>query len=135
MGLQFYSTFMQCARKDKHFSVRKSVVQEALERGIKPTARRFGMSKNTVRLWIRRFKSEGNDGLLDRRAGPHCIPHKTSAEIEKQVLEIRKVVKCYGARRLKYFFQLTPSIGAIQRIIQDHGLIRKNDVDIRKRMI
>jgi hypothetical protein len=41
MGLQFYSTFMQCARKDKHFSVRKSVVQEALERGIKPTARRF----------------------------------------------------------------------------------------------
>jgi transposase InsO family protein len=83
------------------------------------------MSKNTVRLWIRRFKSEGNDGLLDRRAGPHCIPHKTSAEIEKQVLEIRKVVKCYGARRLKYFFQLTPSIGAIQRIIQDHGLTRK----------
>lgn len=73
MGLQFYSTFMKTGRKEKHFTVRKAIVQEALEKGIKPTARRFGMSKNTVRLWTRRFKSEGNDGLIDRRASPNTI--------------------------------------------------------------
>ena len=125
MGLQFYSTFMKTARKDKHFTIRKAIVHEALGKGIKPTARRFGMSKNTVRLWMRRFQDEGNDGLLDRRAGPNRIPHKTSPALEAQVVKIRKTAKCYGAQRLKDFFKLTPSVGAIQRIIRDHGLTRK----------
>ena len=125
MGLRFYSTFMKTARKEKHFTIRKAVVQEAQEKGIKPAARRFGMSKNTVRLWLRRYQAEGNDGLLDRRAGPNHIPHKTPSEIESHIVEIRKTVPCYGARRLKHFFDLSPSIGAIQRIIHDRGLARK----------
>lgn len=125
MGLRVYSSFMQCARKDKRFAIRKAVVQEALEKGIKPAARRFGMSKNSVRLWLRRFQSEGNDGLIDRRAGPNHIPHKTSKELEEKIVEIRKVAKCYGASRLKHFFHLTPSVGAIQRILHAHGLVRK----------
>jgi transposase len=117
---------MQCTGKEKHFTMRKAVVQEALAKGVKPTARRFGMSKNTVRLWMRRFQAEGNDGLLDRRAGPNRIPHKTSQETEDQIIEIRKVAKCYGAARLKHFFRLTPSAGAIQRILHAHGLTRKS---------
>ncbi len=125
MGLQVYTNWMKTAGKDKFFTVRKLVVQEALERGIKPTARRFGMSRNTVRLWLKRFKTEGNDGLIDRRAGPNHIPHKTSQELEEQIVEIRKTVPCYGAYRLKHFFRLTPSVGAIQRIIHDRGLARK----------
>ena len=113
MGLRFYSSFMKSTSKEKHFTIRKALVQEALENGIKPPARRFGMSKNTVRTWVRRFQEEGNDGLLDRRAGPNHIPHKTSQAIEQQIVEIRKTVPCYGARSLKHYFDLSPSIGAI----------------------
>jgi transposase len=116
---------MKNTGKEKHFTMRKTVVQEALAKGIKPTARRFGMSKNTVRLWIRRFKVEGNDGLLDRRAGPNYIPHKTSQESEDKIVEIRKAAKCYGASRLKHFFCLAPSVGAIQRILRARGLTRR----------
>lgn len=83
------------------------------------------MSRNTVRSLVRRFQKEGNDGLMDRRSGPKNIPHKTSLETESQVVKIRKEVPCYGARRLKYFFRLPASVGAIQRIIRDHGLTRK----------
>ena len=90
MGLRFYSSFMKSTSKEKHFTIRKALVHEALENGIKPTARRFDMSKNTVRTWVRRFQEEGNDGLLDRRAGPNHIPHKTSQTIEQQIVEIRK---------------------------------------------
>ena len=125
MWLQLYTTFMQCVSKEKRFTVRKAIVQEALEKGIKPTARRFGMSKNSVRLWVRRFTKEGNDGLLDRRAGPNYIPHKTSQKLEEEVVEIRKTAKCYGASRLKHFFQLAPSVGAIQRILKSRGLTKK----------
>ncbi len=123
MGLKF--SFMSNVSKDKRFYVRKAVACEALEYGIKPTARRFNMSKNTVRTLMRRFQSEGNDGLMDRRSGPKCIPHKTSTIVENQVVAIRRLAPCYGARRLKYYFQLSASVGAIQRIIKDHGLTRK----------
>lgn len=125
MGLKLYSSFMASTSKDKHFTIRKAIVLEALEKGIKPTAFRLNMSKNTIRLWLRRFQIEGNDGLMDRRSGPNCIPHKTSLALETQIVAIRKTASCYGAKRLKYFFNLTPSIGAIQRILRDHGLSRK----------
>lgn len=125
MGLKMYSSLMKKVCKDRWFSTRKAVAQEALEKGIKPTARRFNMSKNTVRTWMRRFLAEGNDGCIDRRNGPNHIPHKTSETLESHVVTIRRVAKCYGAKRLKYYFRLTPSISAIHRIIRAHGLTRK----------
>lgn len=125
MGLKVYTNFMLNVSKDKRFSVRKAIVCEALEMGIKPTAQRFNMSKNTVRTLVKRFRGEGNDGLMDRRSGPKHIPHKTSITAENEIVAIRKVAPCYGARRLKYYFRLSPSVGAIQRIIKDRGLTRK----------
>ena len=125
MGLKVYCNLMANVSKAKRFSIRKSIVFEALEHGIKPTARRLNMSVNTVRKWVRRYKAEGNDGLMDRRNGPTSIPHKTPAQLEEQVVKIRSIAPCYGARRMKYFFALTPSVGAIQRIIRERGLTRK----------
>ena len=125
MGLKVYCNLMANVSKEKRFTLRKSIVHEALEQGIKPTARGLNMSKNTVKSWIKRFQEEGNDGLMDRRSGPKYIPHKTSSEQEAQVVAVRKIASCYGARRMKYFFRLPPSIGAIQRIIRDRGLTRK----------
>lgn len=77
MGLTAYGNLMKLAGKEKYFSVRKSIALEALKNGIKPTARKFQMSKNTVKEWTRRFTQEGHDGLYDRRNGPNHIPHKT----------------------------------------------------------
>jgi transposase len=126
MGLKIYSNSMANLSKDKQFTMRKAIILEAVEKGIKLTARRFDMSKNTVRTWLRRFQREGNDGLMDRRNGPKYIPHKTSKEEEAQILTIRSTVKnSYGAKRLKAFFRLKPSIGAIQRILHQHGLTKR----------
>ena len=122
MELIKYGNLMKLVSKEKYFAVRKSIVLEAQQRGIKPTARKFHMSKNTVKLWLKRFQSEGNDGLIDRRNGPETIPHKTSQEEENKIIEYRLKASCYGARRLKYFFNLHPSVGAIHRIIKAKGL-------------
>ena len=133
MELSKYGNLMKLAGKQKYFSIRKSIALYALKHGIKPTARKYFMSKNTVKLWLRRFQKEGHDGLIDRRNGPNHIPHKTSKEEEKQVLEIRKIAPCYGAMRLKAFFDLKPSIGAIARILRDHGLTKKHKRKYQKK--
>ena len=67
MQLNKYSTLMKFVGKEKYFSLRKAIVYEALKNGIKPTARKFFMSKNTIRLWVRRFTLEGNDGLIEKK--------------------------------------------------------------------
>jgi hypothetical protein len=45
--------------------------------------------------------------------------------LENQIVEIRKRAPSYGARRLNCYFRLPSSIGAIQRIIRERGLVRK----------
>src|SRR5208282_3428988 len=72
-----------------------------------------------------RFQQHGPSGLREHsRAHRHC-PHKTSVEIEQQVLALRRKLPTFGAARLKREFDLTVSHMAIQRIWREHGLIRK----------
>ena len=116
---------MKLVGKENYFTLRKAIVMDALKLGIKPTAKKYHMSKNTVKCWMRRFQEEGNDGLIDRRNGPNFIPHKTSEEEEKKIIEIRRLAPCYGAKRMKVFFDLKPSAQAITRILKQNGLIKK----------
>jgi transposase-like protein len=53
--------------QDPKFAVRYQMVMSALSKGICPTMRDFQCSRNTVRLWVRRYQQEG-------LAGPHQIP-------------------------------------------------------------
>ena len=80
---------MRYSSKEKCFTLRKSVVISALKHGIKPTARKYNMSKNTVRLWLRRFQSEGNNGLVDRRIGSKKVLQKTSGSADVYILKIK----------------------------------------------
>src|SRR5512135_1450235 len=107
------------------YNHRLRLVQHARQHGIKPTARAFATTVPTVRKWLRRFQQHGPSGLREHsRAHRHC-PHKTSPEIEQQVLALRRKLPTFGAARLKREFDLTVSHMAIQRIWREHGLIRK----------
>src|SRR5580692_7607946 len=107
------------------YNHRLRLVQHARQHGIKPAARAFATTVPTVRKWLRRFQQHGPSGLREHsRAHQHC-PHKTSPEIEQQVLALRQKLPTFGAARLKREFDLTVSHMAIQRIWRQHGLIRK----------
>jgi transposase InsO family protein len=53
-------------------------------------AKAMGVSRKCVGTWIKRFADEGPEGLQDRSSRPHQTPTRTSAEVEKQVLELRR---------------------------------------------
>jgi transposase len=107
------------------YNHRLRLVQHARQLGIKPTARAFATTVPTVRKWLRRFQHHGLSGLREHsRAHRHC-PHKTSPEIEQQVLALRHKLPTFGAARLKREFDLPVSHMAIQRIWRAHGLLRK----------
>ena len=120
-----YVTMLEGKSKESKFQLRLRLVRYAQKKGIREAARAFGCSRNTVRLWLRRYEADGIKGLQEKRKAPRHIPHKTSKYQEKQVIQARKQVPCYGAARLKTMFRLKPSVGAIGRILRANGLTQK----------
>jgi len=107
------------------YNHRLRMVQSVQQLGIKPTARLFRASTQTVRKWWRRYQQQGPRGLLDHSRAPHHSPQKTPPEIEQQVLALRRQLPTFGAARLKREFDLPISHMAIQRIWRQHGLLKK----------
>ncbi|MEM3580170.1 MAG: helix-turn-helix domain-containing protein [Candidatus Bathyarchaeia archaeon] len=95
--------------RGKKAEVRLHMVRYAQRHGNKAKAREYGCSKNTVKLWRRRFEAEGMEGLK---------------EMEQYIVQCRKMLPCYGPKRLRLFFGVTASEGAIKRILKEHGLTR-----------
>lgn len=112
--------------KDKGFlySIRLKMVRDALESGIKPVARLYGTSKNTVKKWLNRYKEKGTAGIVEESRAPHHIPHKTGKDVEEIVLKHRESKPGWGAKRLKIDFEIPCSHGAASRILKEHGKIK-----------
>ncbi len=106
------------------YNHRLRLVESVRERGIKPTARLFATSTLTVRKWWRRYQQHGPAGLKEHSRAPHRHPLKTPAEIEQQVLALRRQLPTFGAARLRREFDLPVSHMAMQRIWREHGLLK-----------
>lgn len=119
-----YATMISAKDKPYRFALRRQMVLDANEHGIRATARRWSCSRNTVRRWIRRHAFEGISGLKERSHAPQRCPHKTSAQVEDQVLDCRRR-SGFGAKRLKMEFDLPCGVEAIGRILRQRHLTRK----------
>lgn len=62
--------------------------------------RRCGISRPTLRKWVRRHEAYGLEGLQDQSKRPHNSPHtKVNTQVESWILALRK--RRLGARRIK----------------------------------
>ncbi len=53
-------------------------------------AEQLGVSRQTVHKWVRRFREQGPTGLADQSSRPHRSPRRISAELEAQVVALRR---------------------------------------------
>ena len=63
-------------------------------------ARRFGVSRQSVHSWLRRYAAD--QGLGDRSSRPHGCPHQMSPVTEARIVEIRRAHPGWGADRIGY---------------------------------
>lgn len=120
-----YRSMLRGKVEESRFELRLELVRYAQERGIREAARAFRCSRNTVRLWLRRYEAEGAGSLVERSRAPKRIPHKTPAAEEESVVRAREAVPCFGAVRLKEMFGLAAGKSAIGRILKEYGLTRR----------
>ena len=107
------------------YNHRLRLVESVKERGIKPTARLMATTVPTVRKWWRRYQQQGPAGLLGQSRARHQQAHKTPPALEAQLVELRKALPTFGARRLIREFDLPISHGPLERIWHQHGLMEK----------
>ena len=108
---------------------RYQAVLEVLTGGsVTDVARRFGVVRQTVHTWLRRYASDGLVGLVDRSSRPGSCPHQTPAEIEARIVEMRRAHPGWGPRTIGYHLEQAgvvpvPSRSAIYRTLTRHRLI------------
>ena len=67
---------------------RYQAVLEVLEEGASVTevARRYGVARQTVHTWLRRYAEDGLGGLADRSPRPASCPHQMPAPVEARIV-------------------------------------------------
>ena len=90
--------------------------------GVRPMARRLGVSANTVAVWRRRYRSEGLSGLRTKaRAGrPRRITSAKEQAVINATLRKPKAATHWSARRLAKEVRL--SLATVNRIWHKYGL-------------
>ncbi len=61
-------------------------------------AEALGTSKAWISKWLRRFATEGWEGLADRSRRPHRCPHRLPASVPKAVIRARSLLEAEAAK-------------------------------------
>jgi transposase InsO family protein len=88
------------------------------------TSRRCGVSRPTLNKWLKRYRQEGMDGLLDQSRRPHrCPPNKVTAEYRVWIRALRN--RRLGPRRiqgeLERHHQVHLSTATIYQVLKQDG--------------
>jgi transposase InsO family protein len=110
---------------------RFNAVMEVLRDGLTviEVADRYGVSHQTVHAWLRRYATDGLDGLADRSHRPRRCPHQMPAAVEAQLCELRRRHPHWGQRRLAHELvrigvDPPPGLTSIYRALVRNGLVQ-----------
>ncbi|MFE3601251.1 IS481 family transposase [Streptomyces sp. NPDC059142] len=95
-------------------------------RPVAHVAEEMGISRTTAHKWVRRWRDEGDAGLYDRSSRPGTTPHRTPADVEAQICQLRRERKLGPAR-------IGPILGmpasTVHRVLTRHQMNRLRWMD------
>ena len=106
----------------------KAVLEVLGGASITDVARRYGVTRQTVHSWLRRYGSSGLAGLVSHSSRPTSCPHKMSPEVIARVLELRRAYPGWGPRTILHHLAREgvdplPGRSSVYRCLVRHGLI------------
>ena len=74
------------------------LVSRIIDHGLRPeeAAKAAGVSVRTAYKWLRRFREEGADGLVDRPSRPHHCPHALPEMTRARIVAARTERQTYA---------------------------------------
>ena len=94
---------------------------------VSEVAERYGVSRQSVHAWLRRYRDEGPSGLADRSHRVHAHPWQIPPEVESAVCELRRTHPKWGPKRLVFEMDRrghgTVTRSTVYRVLVRNGLV------------
>lgn len=120
--------FMELSVQEQKYQAVLAVLSDG--RSVSEVAAQWGVSRQSVHAWLRRYEDFGLPGLEPRSRRPGSCPHQMSGVVEARILEMRRAHPGWGPRRILYELRRVagqgepvPSRSAIYRCLVRAGLI------------
>ncbi len=88
--------------------------------------RRCGISRPTLRKWLRRYKESGEEGLKEQSRRPHNSPKRIPEQQKELILSLRNERKL-GVRRvqseIKRLYDISLSLATIHKIFKQNNVL------------
>ena len=95
-------------------------------------ADRYGVSRQSVHTWLRRYREEGPSGLSDRSHKVFHHPWQIPAEVESAICELRRAHRRWGPKRLVFEMDRRGH-GIVTRSTVYRALVRNGLIEPRSR--
>lgn len=92
---------------------------------VEEAAQAAGVSVRTAYKWLKRFREEGEIGLMDRSSRPHSCPHATAIALVEQLIELRRSRKTY--RQIAQILGL--AVSTVARRLKQAGFHRLAELE------
>ncbi|MGI5196304.1 IS481 family transposase [Streptomyces sp. CA-288835] len=105
-----------------------AVMEVAAGVPVTQVAARYGVSRQSVHSWVRKYEQSGLAGLADRSHRPASCPHRIAGGVEAVVCELRRRHPGWGPRRLVHELERrgivpVPSRATVYRVLVRNGLV------------
>jgi putative transposase len=90
----------------------------------------YGISRNTVYKWIRRYQQNKNAGLAGRKSCPRLHPNATSLDIAREIVTLKRQFVNWGPKKLIYWLRQHypekrwPAISTTANILKKADMVR-----------
>src|SRR6478672_10656197 len=81
-----------------------------------------GVSERTAYRWLRRWREQGELGLIDRSCAPHSIPHRTPAD-RVEAIEARRRLRMTVAEILSM------ALSTVSAVLKRIGLAKRSRLE------
>jgi transposase InsO family protein len=108
---------------------RTKAVFEVLDgASVTDVARRYGVSRQSVHAWLRRYANDGFSALVDKPSKPDHCPHQMAPEVEARVVTMRRAHPAWGPRTILYWLgqegvDPLPGRSSVYRALLRHHLV------------
>ena len=85
---------------------------------------RFGISRKTGYKWLDRYRTQGQQGLLDQSRRPRTSPARSLPGLEAAILDLHRTYPDWGSRKLRALLpadSALPHHSTIEAILRRHG--------------
>jgi len=91
-------------------------------------ARRIGVARQTVHVWLNNYATHGLASLADRSSKPLSCPHQMAAQIEARIVQMRREHPSWGPRAILYWLAFEgvdplPGRTSVEGALIRHGLV------------